>query len=88
MGVADIISRVGGYMASFLPLLNFIGPLIVLQYIKELSVVLRVMMIREFFSFAKKYFETVVENLLFLVQTEKFDSEVVELIGNRINDIQ
>lgn len=41
VGVMDIVSRVGGYVASFLPLMNILGPLLVLQYLRQLSEVLR-----------------------------------------------
>lgn len=50
-------------MASLLPLMNILGPILVLQYIKELSDVLRITGVREFFVLGKKYLDSVKEEL-------------------------
>lgn len=41
VGALDIISRIGGYMASFLPIMNISAPLFLLYFLYKLSQVLR-----------------------------------------------
>lgn len=87
VGVLDIVSRIGGYMASFLPLINILGPFLLLRFLKELADVMRILSVQEFFALSKNYFEVAREELIELVQTEKLDKCIIEMIGKRIQEL-
>jgi hypothetical protein len=83
----DIVSRIGGYMASFLPVIQISSPLFLLYYLYKLSEILLIRSVNAYFDLAKTYNEEVKRALIIMINTGKIDEQLVSHIKVRIDDI-
>jgi hypothetical protein len=67
--ITDIISRVGGYMAAFLPVLNVASPLMLIYFLYTLGDAIKTVKIREFFARSKDFLSEVKTKLQLILES-------------------
>lgn len=88
MGTLDIISRLGGYMGSLLPVIRLSAPVFLMYYLYQLSDVMRNNGTKEWFEKSKNFLEEVQKSLILCLNMGMFKKELVELINMRLEDIE
>jgi hypothetical protein len=86
--VLDIISRIGGYMAAFLPFMQIGSPILLFYFMHSLSDALRSVKTREYFNKSKDFLTQVKAKLLLILKTKALDRRLEELIKKRIINIE
>jgi hypothetical protein len=86
--VGDIISRVGGYMAAFLPVLQIMTPLLLIYFLYTLGDAMRAVKTREYFASSRDFLNQVKTKLELLLESQLFHEDLEKLINVRVQFIE